>query len=192
MNQITQLTVAKICHEMANHLSIIKFLQEDLAEHNSPELKELLRTVDLLSLTMDFFRNIYSAKIDFPTLFETLKKICNLKGICLSDPYDIIQSLPENLQNAISGILYTIMKVSKPGDVVKVSGNFSMIIVDAPRGKALPKTVTTALEGNFVKDDIFNIFVNYTKYLANLDGYKILQEKSGEDQKVKFIRATNI
>ena len=190
MNQITQLTVAKICHEMANHLSIIKFLQEDLAEHNSPELKELLRTVDLLSLTMDFFRNIYSAKIDSVSLFETLKKIYNLKGISLSDPYTIVQSLPENLQNAISGILYTIMKVSKPGDIVKVSGNFSMIVVDVPKDRALPKNVSASLEETSVNDDIFNIFVNYTKYLADLEDYKILQERFGEEQRIKFIRAT--
>ena len=65
-----------------------------------------------------------------------------------------------------------------------------MIVVDVPKDRALPKNVSASLEETSVNDDIFNIFVNYTKYLADLEDYKILQERFGEEQRIKFIRAT--
>ena len=179
MNQTTQLTVAKICHEMANHLSILKFIQEDLADFDRPEIKEMLKTIDLLSITMDFFRNIYSPKIDPVAVSKDLQQIYDLKEIEISDPDGVLQSVPENLQSAIDAILYTIMKNSKPGDIVKVSKSDNGIILEIPTGRALPQNILNAFVKTPVADDIFNIFVNYAKHLASLDGFKILNE---EDQ----------
>ena len=169
---------------MANHLSILKFLQEDLADSDIPEVKEILKTIDLLSVTMSFFRNIYSPKVDSIAVSKDLKKIYDLKEIKISDPDEILQIVPENLRSAIDAILYTIMKVSKPGDVVGVSRNNDEIILELPVERYLPQNVCAALCEASVDDDIFNIFVNYAKHLASLDNFKILNNEN----QVAFIK----
>ena len=48
-------TVARLCHEIANSLSVIKFLQEDIDSSENYEIKELFKNIDLMVYTMDFF-----------------------------------------------------------------------------------------------------------------------------------------
>lgn len=172
----TQLTVAKICHEMANYLSILKFYQDDLNHLNQKEIQEVSKLIDLLSHTMSFFRNIYSPKIDSNSLSEDLKKIYKLKELEISDSNGILKDISENLQNVVSGVLYLIMKVSKPSDVVKISGDLSEIILEIPSGRKLAKNITDAILSN-VSDDVFNVFINFIKHLASLERSEITISK---------------
>lgn len=167
------LVVAKICHEMANYLSILNFIKEDIADNATNDIREMLKIIELLAGTMDFFRNIYSDSSDTESLINTVKKIYLLKDVKLQFPCETIYSIPEKVKNALCGILYTIVKSSRPGDVVTVSGSTHKILIDMPKNRAFPIEVRNALSHDAIKDNVFNILVNHAKRLANSEGYEI-------------------
>ena len=166
----TNLTVAKICHEMANYLIILNFIREDIEDSGQPEVMEMLHNIELMTYTMDFFRNIYTDNINPDALMTDIEKICAIKGVNISIIDDII--LTENVKIIVCGILYIIMKVLEHGDTVNITKNVDKITVVIPGTRNLPLSVSRALSKN-VDDDIFNVFVNYINALANLYEYKI-------------------
>ncbi len=171
MNQHTNLTVAKICHEMANYLSVLNFIREDIEHTATPEIQEMIKNIELLTYTIEFFRGIYSDKINIDALISAIHKIYNKKGIVAPALNDIVAQ--HNGKAAICGLLYVIMKVSKPGDIVKINHNEDKIVISIPEGRNLPTNVSVALSEKVIEDDIFNVFVNYVKELAAQDGYGI-------------------
>lgn len=177
-----KLSVAKICHEMANHLSVMKFLQEDLGNSDVHEVKELLKIVDLLTFTMDFFRNIYTASSANSDIKKILLNIFKLKGIILSDNEN---SLSNNFENVLCGILYIIMKNCKSGDEIKLSKIEEIIFITIPEGRSLSENIVNAFN-NSLDDDVFNVFVNYIKELANLENLKINIENKNKNLRVKI------
>lgn len=180
----TKLTVAKVCHELANHLSILAFIKEDLSNSDQPEVKEIVDTVDILMSTMDFFRNIYATKVDPSAVLASIEKIYEQKGIKIFDTNGVFMSLTDNLQNAISGILYLIMKVSKPGDVVDVSRKPFGVMIDLPRGRMLQKNVSDTLTEQEVESNVFNVFANYLKYFLDSEGCKVTTEMAVLNQRI--------
>ena len=185
MTNKTNLTVAKICHEIANYLGVIQFMKEDISSNNE-EIQELLKIIDSLTYTMDFFRNIYSDNIDSNAVINDINRICNLKGIKILVEDNLIATIPDNVKNAIFGVVYTIMKVSKKDDVIKLSGTNNKTVIKIPEYRTLPTGVANALVNENVTDDIFNIFINYVKNIANSNGYKILLDN--ENQQVVLNR----
>ena len=183
--KFAKLSVAKVCHEMANHLSIMKFLQEDLANSDVDEVKELLKTIDLLTLTMDFFRNIYANSGGISSVREILINIFKIKDITLLDNENVLSDLSNNFENVLCGVLYIIMKACKTGDEITVSKIGKNIFVAIPEGRALSKNVIDAFN-NSVDEDIFNIFVNYIKKLANLENLEINLETENKNLRVKI------
>ena len=171
MSQRINLTVAKICHEMANYLSVLNFIREDIKNTQTPEVQEMMKNIELLTCTMEFFRSIYSDKINPNILEAAINKIYDSKGIDVLG-FNYIE-LPNNVKGAICGLLYIIMKVSKPGDIVNIANNTNKIAVSIPENRNLPSNVSTALSKKVVEDNIFNVFVNYVKELAKTDGYGI-------------------
>ena len=169
----TKLTVAKICHELANYLSIIQFMKEDIAT-NTEEIQELIKIIDTLTYTMDFFRNIYSDNTDSNAIIDDINRICNIKGIKIVFAENLTETIPDNIKNSIFGIVYQIIKVSKKDDVIKISGTNDKIFIKIPEYRAFPTGVANALLYENVTDDIFNVFINYVKNIAIADGYNIV------------------
>jgi len=172
------LTVAKICHEMANYLSVLSFIKEDIAGNATGNIEELCKTIDLLTYTMDFFRNVYADNADSKAEINALKKIYLLKDINLFISSDNgLYSLPNRVQKAICCILYTAMKSSKSGDIVTVSRAMDKFVINIPENTNLPTEVNNALSGT-LPSNVINILINYAKNIASLEGYKIRLEES--------------
>ena len=163
------MTVAKICHEMANYLSVLNFIKEDIASNTTGDVREMFKIVELLTYTMDFFRNVYADNIDSKTLINALKKIYLLKEINLFMSSD---NMPEKIRGAICCVLYTIMQSSNSGDIVSVSNVGNKVVINMPKDSILPTEVNKALSSD-ISNNAFNILVNYAKSIARLDGYEI-------------------
>ena len=167
-----QLAVAKICHEIANYLSIIKFLQEDIKEKATPEILELNKNIDLLSYTMDFFRNAYSDSVQSAKTPEIIKAICTLKEIDLKIAPEILENLENNnLINAISLFVYIISKVSKSGERLEISKENDAIVIKTAKTVTLQKSIQGVINGESAEEDIFNILACYARYLLNSAEY---------------------
>ena len=173
MPERTNLTVAKICHELANYLSVLNFIREDIVNEKEFDKVELVKTIELLTHTMDFFRNIYSDNINYKSMILALKQICSLKGIVLSGCDDMLVNINEKVKCVVYGLLYTIIKISKTEDVVNVSKNKNNIVISLPQGRTLPRTVSEVFSETIVDDDIFNVFANYINEKAERNGYGI-------------------
>ena len=173
MNKDTNLTVAKICHEMANYLSVLNFIKEDVEGTATGNISEMCKIIDLLTCTMDFFRNVYADNIDSKAVIDALKKIYHLKAINLFIASNNgIYSLPGKVQGAIYCILYAIMKSSKSGDIVVASRSTDKFVIKLPENRSLPADANEALTES-TQNNVSNILVNYAKSIASPEGYKI-------------------
>ncbi|MDR0695384.1 MAG: hypothetical protein LBF56_01250 [Holosporales bacterium] len=180
---VTMLTVSKVCHEIANHLSIMKFLGEDLKNTDIYEVKELLRNADLLSCTADFFRSVYSVSGAVTSIFGTLLDLARLKEVTISDPNDLLGRFqsPES-QNMIAGLLYLVIKACKAKDVVSiVSPDIHTTWILATNRRFLPTAVNLAFSGDSQAEDIFNVFAMYIRGLAAASDYQIFVDTSDEE-----------
>lgn len=173
MNQNTNLTVAKICHEMANYLSVLTFIKEDIADNATDDEQEMFTNIELLTHTMDFFRSIYSDNINSEAIINVLENIYSLKGLHLSISYGALNLLSEKVRGAVCAVLYTIMKTAKPRDTVAVYKKTNDIVIDVPQNRMLSNGVKDALSANSVDNNVFNILINYAKSIAASDGYAI-------------------
>lgn len=178
----TKLTAAKICHEIANHLSVMKFLQEDLKSSYIYEVKELLGTVDLLTATMDFFRNIYSASGSISSTSKVITEIYKLKGVVLKGSEFFYNFESSDEENIICGMLYIIIKSCKSGDVVSINREkMSWVITIKNKNRRFPEAVLSAINNREVLEDIFNVFVLYVKQLAMESRYDMLADEDDEE-----------
>ena len=171
----TKLTAAKICHEIANYLSIMKFLEEDLRPscHND-DLKMLLDNVDLLTYTMDFFRNLYASSKQKTGVGDVVFNIYKLKGISLIGSEKVFQSFSNpNEESMLACILYIIMKSCRHGDEVSIAfdNNLGVSIEITASIASLPSSILYAINSDDCEEDIFNVLAKYAKQLANLEKY---------------------
>jgi hypothetical protein len=168
------LTVAKICHEIANYLSILKFLEEDICFSYNAETVEFIKNIDLLSFTMDFFRNIYSNSSQSSNQFENIKNICKLKDIELAVSSQVIdKKLPGNAMNSICVILYIFAKISKTKDMINVDFINDCVVIEKNGSANVSNSIIDALNNSTCKKDIFNILAKYAKDLLNSINYNI-------------------
>ena len=179
----TKLTAAKICHEIANYLSIMKFLEEDLRPscHND-DLKMLLDNVDLLTYTMDFFRNLYASSKQKTGVGDVVFNIYKLKGISLIGSKKVFQSFTNpNEESMLACILYIIMKSCRHGYEVCIAfeDNLGVSIEVTASIASLPSSILNALNSDECDEDIFNIIAKYARRLASLEGYCISGDSNG-------------
>lgn len=158
---------------MANYLSVLNFIKEDIADNVTDDVKEIFTNIELLTHTMNFFRSIYSDNINSEAVINALEKIYSLKGLHLSISDDAFNLLSEKVKGAICAVLYTIMKIAKLGDTVAVYKKTNDIVIDIPQNRMLPNGVTDALSANSIGNNVFNILVNYAKSIAASDGCAI-------------------
>ena len=59
---------------MANYLSVLNFIKEDVEGTATGNISEMCKIIDLLTCTMDFFRNVYADNIDSKAVIDALKK----------------------------------------------------------------------------------------------------------------------
>jgi hypothetical protein len=173
MNQAhaVELTVAKLCHEMANHLSVITFFREDLA-NKADDLGELFVRIDLLMHVMDFFRGMYSTSGTIADMAEVVLRIANCQRIRINDTANAICNFSTAKEaNFFAGVLYILLKICKPEDVITIAGDcrFTTVTIDAPR--KLHSSVCMAFNGESAEEDIFNIFALHVKILATRQGF---------------------
>lgn len=170
-----ELTVAKLCHEMANSLSVMKFLQEDIDASQNHELKELFKTVDLLTYTMDFFRRIYSLSENSIQVNGILLDILQSKNISLIGNLNIFSNASPIFDNVICGILYICMKACREADSILIEETGEKIVISVSN-RTLPQEVVKALQGTDVTENIFNTFALYIKNLAKLNHIDIISD----------------
>lgn len=180
----TRLTVAKICHELANHLSVIQFLRDDLSERKDDEFMELCRGIDCLSLTLRFFRNIYLSNGDVECLVNIVIDLFKATQLVLSDKNNILRNIVNSpKEKVVCGALYIMMKTCKIGDEISIDrvGNNGYEIVIQSVGRTLPSGAIAALSDNDVQEDVFNVFVMYIKDTARLAGLNLKIDKTFND-----------
>ena len=171
----TRLTAAKICHEISGYLSVMKFLQEDLKSCENDDLKMLLDDIDLLSYTMDFFRNLYSASKAQNITSNNILNIYKYKGVLLKGAEEVFDSLlTTNEEDILSCILYIIMKSCRKDDVVSIDYTNDVITINAT--VPLATGIIKALNHRSCEEDIFNVLAKYANYLAYLEKYAINAE----------------
>jgi glycyl-tRNA synthetase beta subunit len=175
MNQLdtVKLTVAKLCHEMANHLSVITFIKEDLAGETD-ELDELSMRTDLLTYVMEFFRGMYSTSGTITDMTEVVLSIANFQRVRISDSANAMCKFSITKEaNFFAGVLYIVLKICKPGDTITIteSHRFTTVTIDTPR--KLHSSICMAFNDETAVEDIFNIFALYVKKLASNQGFKL-------------------
>jgi len=176
-------TVAKLCHEIANSLSVIRFLQEDIDSSENYEIKELFKNIDLMVYTMDFFRNIYSYSGKKPKINEILFNILSLKNISLNGDINIFSEISADFDNIICGLLYICMKVCKSSDCITLKKDNDKIILNVSN-RTFPQETIKAFQEPNIEENVFNTFILYVKYLAK--SYGILIDSNFESNNIKL------
>ncbi|MDR1391118.1 MAG: hypothetical protein LBI95_01975 [Holosporales bacterium] len=171
-----KLTVAKLCHEMANHISVMKFIQEDLENAGIHGSKDLLESIDLLVQTMDFFRSMYATSEKSSNIRNILLALLKLKNINLLDKDEIFNSLSFECESVVCGIIYVLMKLCKSGNAISVSGGTDRIKIGFEDEKTIPESICETLNNDFLEENVFNIFISYIKELAISSGIEIIAD----------------
>lgn len=179
---LAKFTAAKICHELANHLSAVQFVCEDLVE-SSEETKELLHSIRLLSLTLRFFRNIYAISGHTESLYDIMFDIALSKQIVIKDEDRLLiaSNIDYNRERVICGLLYIASKSCKSNDEMIISDDDGKGIIVRVKNKdrMLPSDIENAFRHN-VKEDSVNVFAIYLKHLATSVGLVIGIEPTDE------------
>lgn len=158
-------TVARLCHEMANSLSVMKFLQENIAPSENNEIQELFKHIDLMTYTMDFFRNIYSSSVNTVRINDVLFSILNLKNISLNGDIDVFSKISIVFSNIICGILYIYIKSCRASDSIILKKDNDKIIISI-ENRTFPFETIKAFQESSIEENIFNTFILYIKHLA--------------------------
>ncbi|MBQ8651329.1 MAG: hypothetical protein IJ481_02260 [Alphaproteobacteria bacterium] len=172
-------TVAKICHEMANHLSVLKFIQEDLQSENPALSNEIRRSLDLLINTLDFFRSLFVESPEPIRVYDILLKIARLRdiGIKVESNYDDF----EDIHAIISALIYIIIKTCKRGDIVNITEDYPHVINISVSNQRLVSDVTITSLNENVQPNSQNILLVYIKEMLSKKGYNIIAQNNIKD-----------
>jgi hypothetical protein len=173
------LTVSKICHEIANYLSVIKFIQEDMKNSDMSEMDELFVNIDMIEHTLKFFRGIYTSFNDDLTLL--IKSIYTSKNIQIIDKFNVLnETACTRISNVICGVLYVIVKSCKEHDSVLVTKDDAIIFsASVDRDSfSLPQSVINGLNDTDAEPSAFNIFCKHLKGMANDEGLNLYAKEN--------------
>lgn len=181
----TQYTASNICHEIANYMSIIKFVQDDVLHDfksrnlSEETLEQLFVNIDIAMLIMDFFRNLYSPSQSKNDVLKILHNIYKFKGVKISglnpDSSDSIKTY--SVERIAASLLFIILKLSRAkNDIIfdSLSGNIVINIkgYSPDFKKELNKILTDGDDGETTQN-VFNVMIHYAKCLAAVDKYAI-------------------
>jgi hypothetical protein len=173
-----QLVAENICHEMANRMNVLKFLQEDIlgevqaSEDLSPTLTKLFDNIDEAIFVMDFFRNLYAAPDMKNEVSKIAIKICEQEEIKVTNfTAEFEESLTDpKIVKAIAAILFllTLTKIKKEKYSVEFVVVEKVTIIDVKgctgdSQRRLIKMLNADSENN--DEDAFNIVAHYAKKL---------------------------
>ncbi len=183
MNE-TQLTVAKLCHEMAKYLSILKFLEEDFKDQNATNLNELFNNIDVSINVLDFFRTIYTTTDQPQILLKSIAELYasrNIKliGTCNLFDFDKVYG--------ICGILYILMKSCKSNGSVCIDSDHEKTLTLTSHECYINQTIIDALNGSTNSPNAINVFALYTKKLLESESYEILLDQTEECLTIKLL-----
>lgn len=175
----TKLAVAKVCHEFANHISAMKFAQEDIMESlalsDNDDLKLLFESLDAMSVTLDLFRSIFgtaSRKTDSLLCLLKLYASKGMKAHNLEGVNDYLTS-PE-LERLCATVAYLVFKFGKRGDIVSFSIDENGVKISiTSESFRIPTAISEALTEGDVEIDVFNILGAYAATTAKQLSMKI-------------------
>ena len=177
-----ELLVSKICHDLANSLTKIALIKENLIDGTcSAEvgIKDLIESIDMLNLYFEFFRNITIQAQHIKNLYSILISICKKNGIDLSMQYNKCQSIEHSYceENIICGILYILvyhairMKSFNKLDVIFACD--SKIIIHIPNilKNDLPQDIDDLITMDAILPNATNILAIYIKDIMSKNHY---------------------
>ncbi len=170
---------SNICHEIANCISAMKLLEEDMVAEmkyercSSALLMQLFDNLDKLTLTMEFFRNLYPASNSKNDILKTAYEICKRKKVkILPSLSDISQSIGKHsIEKTIAVILFILSKSNNKNLEVTISASNSSATIDIKgQSSEFHKYLTDILNKNTDEDtNLSNILVYYIKQLLKPD-----------------------
>ena len=164
---------------MANHLSVLKFIQEDLQSENPALSNEIRRSLDLLINTLDFFRSLFVESPEPIRVYDILLKIARLRdiGIKVESNYDDF----EDIHAIISALIYIIIKTCKRGDIVNITEDYPHVInISVSNQRLLSDFTITSLNEN-LQQNSQNILLVYIKEMLSKKGYNIIAQNNIKD-----------
>jgi hypothetical protein len=146
---------------------VIKFIQEDMANLNIPELDELFLNINMLEYTLKFFRGLYTSFNS--DLSHCIRSLFKLKNISLVDEEEVLEETAcTRISNIICGILYIVMKACKEGDVVSIeSQGLQGYSMSVNRELSFPQSVINTFNDSNIGTDVFNVLCKYLNDLAS-------------------------
>ena len=178
----TMFTASNLCHEIANYLSVMKFMQEDVEEFlgnkTDETVESLFKTIDQLTLAMDFFRNLYSPAEGKNEVLHILLKLYKIKGIKISGLNETIYETLENhtTEKIYSAILYVILKSCRDTSHISVEKMSNGVNIICSQDVFLKDSITEAFNSenpDSMHCDNFNILAVYANQLAESEKYTI-------------------
>ncbi|MDR0552566.1 MAG: hypothetical protein LBG13_00535 [Holosporales bacterium] len=188
-----QSIASNICHEIANHLSIAKFLYDEIKEKakkdgllNMEDTEEIASSIEMLILLIDFYRNVYSSMEIKNHALSIVSRIYRIKNIKFSElsskPSDSATGcVPEKIAAII---LFSILKLCNE-DIE--------IILDAPANNVVINIKKYSAQ--FEKDldkflnaprtcDALNVLMYYAETLLKSERYSIKTDKIANNLRI--------
>jgi cob(I)alamin adenosyltransferase len=179
---MTQHTVSRVCHNIANDVNVIQFILDDLmseaTQKNIQEgtVKHLVGQVDALSMSMDFFRNLYSPANSKNNVLKIARNICRFREVRIPEiSQEILSQIPSHrVEKSIAVILFLLAKLKKRNLEIemKILGNSIGIMLrtfDIDLQKSLHGILCQISECSEPNHE--NILVYYAQKLVSIDGY---------------------
>jgi hypothetical protein len=183
---LPQSIASNICHEIANHLSVARFLYDDIKERankdNLPAMEnaeEMALSIEMLILLMDFYRNIYSATETKNHALSIVAQMYRAKDIKFSElNYKSDDSKNSDVQEKVAAIVLF--------SILKLCNNSLEVILDAPINNIVIniKGYTTQFEKDLEKFlsspktcDSLNVLMYYAGILLGAENGSIKTDK---------------
>lgn len=191
---ISSMLISKVCHDLANTLSTIVFIKEDINDGTIDDktgIKELINSTENLSLRLSFFQNIVVSGKHIKSLYDILTDLCNKHNIKF-EIQDLItqnEDHPFYEENIICGIIYMLVSAGikqQSFNTIKLMFSNNKIVINVPDLSIdnVPSDILDVTSIDPIQPSIVNIFAvyirnlfttyRYTAFLKAMDGVSIV------------------
>ncbi|MDR1488649.1 MAG: hypothetical protein LBI26_02830 [Holosporales bacterium] len=192
---IAKCVASNICHEIANSISVIKFVEEDVSlllnsrDNSLGEVLQLLfQNVDSLINSMNFFRDLYSLSSSNKEIIQTVVKMYEYKNVKISGTNSKTLELITNsrVEKIVAAVLFVVLKLSNKGNkVIFDIPNNDSIIINVKKYSPEFKTEVIKILNQELTPDVFNVIGYYVRCLAQTEEYEIrIDSKNSENLRI--------
>ena len=189
--QNSKLTVAKVCHEIAGHLSIICFMKDDISDevsvtqqNISEGVSSLFTELELLMKLVEFFRSIYSVSENSNNIIDHTLEILKHKHISVENQSNLMTLGGGYEECIVCGILYMISKVCKKHTNIKIrKDEYGSIYIGISQSLRSP-SILDSLCDNETECNLFNVFAKYIQSLITQRSYKFALDTLSDNESV--------